>query len=473
MESIVSSVASKVAEYTFGIIKRGIGYVIYVDSNVQDLKEQVGKLEDARGRVQHSVDRAIRNAGKIETDVLKWLANVDMKLINNGGEKLKQDEEKAKKKYFVGLCPDIKSRYQVSKKAVEEAQTIITTLAKEVAARVKEVHLFDEVAMAVVTHNPDIRKIQGEIADMLGLHYEKETVSGRTMQLRRRLKTDKRILMTVRKLIGNQPKSFVEALPSSLGRSMVDLDELKTGLDSWDDDELGTSARELHGWREQVALLLQLPLHLISAESILANVKYSTDNTIHVPHRLEGAINLLVQVYKREFAAISGYLTDAGEVLTPLDIKPFPVFWHEDNGGQGQLARDRKLVPGARIWPHLGETAHRLVKSTLIVKSNRSSSWTTEPPPSFKISSNYSSIRQGLQDYQVMEEVFLIIPIIIMAVGHGQLDHQVMEGDTAMVQTVMAKTITHKGCWVTQDTHHLTACKSETTSRHRKEYRMR
>ncbi|KAK8633780.1 hypothetical protein V6N13_014617 [Hibiscus sabdariffa] len=124
MESIVSSVASKVAEYTFGIIKRGIGYVIYVDSNVQDLKEQVGKLEDARGRVQHSVDRAIRNAGKIETDVLKWLANVDMKLINNGGEKLKQDEEKAKKKYFVGLCPDIKSRYQVSKKAVEEAQTI-------------------------------------------------------------------------------------------------------------------------------------------------------------------------------------------------------------------------------------------------------------------------------------------------------------------------------------------------------------
>ncbi|KAK8633779.1 hypothetical protein V6N13_014616 [Hibiscus sabdariffa] len=212
-----------------------------------------------------------------------------------------------------------------------------------------------------------------------------------------------------------------------------------------------------------------------------------SNNRKHKSGRISliGAINLLVQVYKREFAAISGYLTDADfeidmhpkrlawQVLTPLDIKPFPVFWHEDNGGQGQLARDRKLVPGARIWPHLGETAHRLVKSTLIVKSNRSSSWTTEPPPSFKISSNYSSIRQGLQDYQVMEEVFLIIPIIIMAVGHGQLDHQVMEGDTAMVQTVMAKTITHKGCWVTQDTHHLTACKSETTSRHRKEYRMR
>ncbi|KAK8508748.1 hypothetical protein V6N12_034854 [Hibiscus sabdariffa] len=257
MESIVSSVASKVAEYTFGIINRGIGYVIYVDSNVQDLKEQVGKLEDARGRVQHSVDRAIRNAEKIEADVLKWLANVDKKLTDNGGEKLKQDEEKAKKKCFIGLCPNIKSRYQVSKKAVEEAQTISellgqgkfdkvwyspdmegvvtkgykafvsrtkalegilealnessvqivgihgmagvgkTTLAKEVAARVKEVHLLDEVAMAVVSHNPDIRKIQGEIADMLGLHYDKETVRGRAMQLRQRLKTDKRILIVL------------------------------------------------------------------------------------------------------------------------------------------------------------------------------------------------------------------------------------------------------------------------------------
>ncbi|XP_039058516.1 probable disease resistance protein At4g27220 [Hibiscus syriacus] len=257
MQSIVNSATSTVAEYTFGVIKRGIGYIIYVDSNVQDLKEQVGNLEDARGRVQHSVDRAIRNAEKIEADVLKWLSNVDKKLTENFEEKLKKDEEKAKKKCFFALCPNVKSRYQVSKKAVDEKHAISelleqgkfdkvsysppiegvvtkgykafesrtttlkgimealkessvrivgiygmagvgkTTLAKEVSARVKEEHLFDEVAMSFVTDNPDIRKIQGEIADMLGLLYEKETVSGRAMELRERLKTDKRILIVL------------------------------------------------------------------------------------------------------------------------------------------------------------------------------------------------------------------------------------------------------------------------------------
>ncbi|XVE89830.1 hypothetical protein DITRI_Ditri20bG0026200 [Diplodiscus trichospermus] len=78
------------------------------------------------------------------------------------------------------------------------------------------------------------------------------------------------------------------------------------------------------------------------------------------------------------------------KVLTPLDIKPFPVLWHEDNGGRRQRGRDRPRVPGAIAGPQIGEAAHRLVKNTLNIKSNGSSSAFFEQPPFLNISSNYT-----------------------------------------------------------------------------------
>ncbi|KAK9218759.1 hypothetical protein WN943_007396 [Citrus x changshan-huyou] len=70
-----------------------------------------------------------------------------------------------------------------------------TTLAKEVAKRAENDKLFDQVVFSEVSESQDIRKIQGEIADKLGLKFAEESESGRARRLYDRLKKEKRILV--------------------------------------------------------------------------------------------------------------------------------------------------------------------------------------------------------------------------------------------------------------------------------------
>ncbi|KAM5584117.1 hypothetical protein ABKV19_003804 [Rosa sericea] len=70
-----------------------------------------------------------------------------------------------------------------------------TTMVKHVGAQVKKSRLFNQVIMAVVSQNPDLRKIQGTLADLLDLKLEDETEIGRASRLEEKIKRGTRILI--------------------------------------------------------------------------------------------------------------------------------------------------------------------------------------------------------------------------------------------------------------------------------------
>lgn len=252
-EDIVTSVGSLIREGLLEPIGRQLYYLVQFNKNVQDLREQVDKLESVKYKVQLSIDTAQRKGEHIKLEAEKWLTNVEK--VTEDARKL---EDNVKKRCFNGWCPDWSSRCwlskELSRKSIiiselhedgnfsevsypapspgieslpsgdfqtfestksamnqiiellkcDDSHTVCvygmggigkTTLVKEVGKKTKEEKLFDEVVTAVVSQAPDLIKIQGEIADTLGLEFKRKTVTGRASQLCERLKMEKRILI--------------------------------------------------------------------------------------------------------------------------------------------------------------------------------------------------------------------------------------------------------------------------------------
>ncbi|KAI7981627.1 Disease resistance protein [Camellia lanceoleosa] len=230
--NFVLPVVMKIGEYLVAPVGRQFGYLIFYDRSIKNLEKQVQKLEDKRFGVQKSVEEAEAKRETIAPGVERWLKTVND--LNEEAKKFLEVEVKANKGCLNGWCPNLKSRYSLSRKATKKTQSVEelrgegvfstvsyptvvssvgttfaftggfkgfesrksimngvmealtddsiyvigicgiggvgkTTMVNEVAKKVEEKKMFDVIVMVVVSQNPNLINIQGQIAKILDL----------------------------------------------------------------------------------------------------------------------------------------------------------------------------------------------------------------------------------------------------------------------------------------------------------------
>ena len=249
-------ITEPISNYIVTPIKRHISYAFNSHSNLERLQEEAQQLKNKKERLQDDVDRATSNGEQIYDNVTQWLTRADEAI--GEAEQIIHDKEQAKAKCFIGLCPNLKRRYQLSKTADKKASAVDkvrneegldsishrprpkqkvapsvyarealhsrvsflndvmdalkdpslnmigvygmggvgkTTLAKEVHSQAQTDKLFDVVVMVAVSQTPDHKRIQKEIAEALGLDLAEEGMLIRANRLSERLKTGKILII--------------------------------------------------------------------------------------------------------------------------------------------------------------------------------------------------------------------------------------------------------------------------------------
>ncbi|KAL8491774.1 hypothetical protein ACS0TY_023389 [Phlomoides rotata] len=181
-------------------IKRQLSYLCCFKSNVQSLNDEAKRLGDERSGLEMDVATAKNDAREVDPKVVSWLKEVneiqqkmnaletEITSIQDGGclKEIEKDtmaifrDEKVK---IMGIC----GMGGIGK----------TTLAKKVMSKVREEKLFDKSVMAVVSQHVDKKKIQGEIAENLGLGLKEKSLSSRAKILCSRLMNGERILIVL------------------------------------------------------------------------------------------------------------------------------------------------------------------------------------------------------------------------------------------------------------------------------------
>ncbi|KAL5166939.1 putative disease resistance protein [Glycine soja] len=255
MDPITSATVQSALQIAEHVVKRQVGYIFNYKDKFKEVEQYIERLDDTRKRVQNEVNDAEKNGEEINYEVQHWLKQVDEKIkkyecfINDERhaqtrcsirlifpnylslryrlgrkatkmvEEIKADGHSNKKfdkvSYRLGPSSDAAllntgyvsfgSRNETMEKimkALEDSTVNIvgvygaggvgkTTLVKEVANKAREKKLFNMVVMANVTRIPDTEKIQGQIAEMLGMRLEEESEIVRADRIRKRLMKEK------------------------------------------------------------------------------------------------------------------------------------------------------------------------------------------------------------------------------------------------------------------------------------------
>ncbi|XP_068488972.1 uncharacterized protein [Phaseolus vulgaris] len=254
MEVVVSTATENALQIAVRVVKRQLSYFFNYNDKFEEVKCHIEMLDNTRKRIQHQVDNAEMNAEEIEDDVQHCLKQLDEKIKkyelfirdeqhsktrcsigffpNNlslryrlGRNATKMAEEMKVEELWNKRFDEVSYRVLPSinaaltnisyesfasrtktmdmfMQALEDSTVNMiglygvggvgkTTLVKEVAKKAQEKKLFNVVVMANITRNPNITKIQGQIAEMLGMRLEEESEIVRADRIRKRLMKEK------------------------------------------------------------------------------------------------------------------------------------------------------------------------------------------------------------------------------------------------------------------------------------------
>ena len=119
---LINPVVEEIEKQLMEQIKEQIGYLIYLKSNIKNLEDKFQNLLNRRRGVQLKIDAAKRNGEIINPEVQSWVIKVDN--IKKDVQRFLEEDVKANKMCLDGWCPNLKTRYSLSRKAKKKTLEI-------------------------------------------------------------------------------------------------------------------------------------------------------------------------------------------------------------------------------------------------------------------------------------------------------------------------------------------------------------